>query len=143
MEYFWYILASVLAGVGTGLVGLSAATVMVPILIVLCPSFAGETGAYQATAIALTSDIVKLPLADPKKTWEGSAAMVLMSAAVGTAAMLLLTAMPWQRCLLYALLASIPGAYTELITPGGNDTVTVPVVNAAVLLTLHFLLDSR
>lgn len=44
MEYFWYILASVLAGVGTGLVGLSAATVMVPILIVLCPSFAGETG---------------------------------------------------------------------------------------------------
>ena len=46
MEYFWYILASVLAGVGTGLVGLSAATVMVPILIVLCPPFAGETGAY-------------------------------------------------------------------------------------------------
>lgn len=58
IEYFWYILASVLAGVGTGLVGLSAATVMVPILIVLCPSFAGETGAYQATAIALASDIL-------------------------------------------------------------------------------------
>lgn len=58
MEYLWYILASVLAGVGTGLVGLSAATVMVPILIVLCPSFAGETGAYQATAIALASDIL-------------------------------------------------------------------------------------
>ena len=53
LECFWYILASVLAGVGTGLVGLSAATVMVPILIVLCPSFAGETGVYQATAIAL------------------------------------------------------------------------------------------
>ena len=31
---------------------------MVPILIVLCPSFAGETGAYQATAIALASDIL-------------------------------------------------------------------------------------
>ena len=58
LEYFWYILASVLAGVGTGLVGLSAATVMVPILIVLCPSFAEETGAYQATAIALASDIL-------------------------------------------------------------------------------------
>lgn len=58
IEYFWYILASVLAGVGTGLVGLSAATVMVPILIVLCPSFAGETGPYQATAIALSSDIL-------------------------------------------------------------------------------------
>ncbi len=58
MEYVWYILASALAGVGTGLVGLSAATVMVPMLIVLCPSFAGETGAYQATAIALASDIL-------------------------------------------------------------------------------------
>ena len=57
-EVFWYIIAATLAGVGTGLVGLSAATAMVPILIVLCPSFAGETGAYQATAIALASDIL-------------------------------------------------------------------------------------
>ena len=58
MEYFWYILAALGAGIGTGLAGLSAATVMVPILIVLCPSFGGETGAYQATAIALASDIL-------------------------------------------------------------------------------------
>ncbi|MBQ8954444.1 MAG: TSUP family transporter [Clostridia bacterium] len=58
MEWLWYILAALGAGVGTGLAGLSAATVMVPILIVLCPSFAGETSAYQATAIALASDIL-------------------------------------------------------------------------------------
>ena len=58
MEYIWYIIAALGAGIGTGLVGLSAATVMVPILIVLCPSFSGETGAYQATAIALASDIL-------------------------------------------------------------------------------------
>ncbi len=58
MEYIWYILAAVGAGIGTGLAGLSAATVMVPILIVLCPAFAGEYGAYQATAIALASDIL-------------------------------------------------------------------------------------
>ena len=58
MEWFWLILASIGAGVGTGLAGLSAATVMVPMLIVLCPSFAGETGAYQATAVALASDIL-------------------------------------------------------------------------------------
>ena len=58
MEWIWYILAALGAGIGTGLAGLSAATVMVPILIVLCPSFAGETGAYQATAIALVSDIL-------------------------------------------------------------------------------------
>ncbi len=58
MEWVWYITASLGAGIGTGLAGLSAATVMVPILIVLCPSFSGETGAYQATAIALASDIL-------------------------------------------------------------------------------------
>lgn len=58
LEWFWYIIAALGAGIGTGLAGLSAATVMVPILIVLCPSFSGETGAYQATAIALASDIL-------------------------------------------------------------------------------------
>lgn len=58
MEYFWYVVAALGAGVGTGLAGLSAATVMVPILLVLCPSFSGETGAYQTTAIALASDIL-------------------------------------------------------------------------------------
>ena len=58
MEWMWYIIAALGAGIGTGLAGLSAATVMVPILIVLCPSFGGETGAYQATAIALASDIL-------------------------------------------------------------------------------------
>lgn len=58
LEYIWCFIAAALAGIGTGLAGLSAATVMVPVLIVLCPSFAGETGAYQATAIALASDIL-------------------------------------------------------------------------------------
>lgn len=51
-------LAAALAGIGTGLVGLSAATAMVPLLIVLCPAFGGEHGAYMATAIALASDIL-------------------------------------------------------------------------------------
>ena len=57
-EYFVVILAAALAGIGTGLVGLSAATAMVPLMIVLCPTFQGEHGAYMATAIALASDIL-------------------------------------------------------------------------------------
>ena len=57
-EYLVVTLAAALAGVGTGLVGLSAATAMVPLLIVLCPTFGGEHGAYMATAIALASDIL-------------------------------------------------------------------------------------
>lgn len=58
MEYFIVIIAAMLAGIGTGLVGLSAATAMVPIMIVLCPTFGGEHGAYMATAIALASDVL-------------------------------------------------------------------------------------
>ena len=57
-EYIVVTIASALAGIGTGLVGLSAATVMVPLLIVLCPTFGGEHGAYMATAIALASDVL-------------------------------------------------------------------------------------
>ena len=57
-EYLVVTLASALAGIGTGLVGLSAATAMVPLMIVLCPTFGGEHGAYMATAIALASDIL-------------------------------------------------------------------------------------
>ena len=58
MEWIVCIFAAALAGIGTGLVGLSAATAMVPLLIVLCPTFQGEHGAYMATAIALASDIL-------------------------------------------------------------------------------------
>ena len=82
---------------------------------------------------------VTLSLADPKKTWEGSAAMAGVSALVGSASILVMTNMPWYQCLLFALAAAIAGAYTELISKGGSDTVTVPVVNASVLLALHFV----
>ena len=79
---------------------------------------------------------VDLPLADPKKTWEGSTAMAGVSALVGTISMVMVTDMPWYQCLLFAMAAAIPGAYTELISRDGNDTVTVPVVNAVILLAL-------
>ena len=59
LEYIWCFIAAALAGIGTGLAGLSAATVMVPILIVLCPSFSGETGAYQATAVSIDDIVVR------------------------------------------------------------------------------------
>lgn len=57
-EYLIVSAASALAGIGTGLAGLSAATAMVPLLIVLCPTFGGAHGAFMATAIALASDIL-------------------------------------------------------------------------------------
>ena len=42
MEYVWYVIAALGAGIGTGLAGLSAATVMVSILMILCPLLFGE-----------------------------------------------------------------------------------------------------
>ena len=57
-EFVVVVIAAILAGIGTGLVGLSAATIMIPLLIVLCPSFQSEHGVYMAGAIALASDIL-------------------------------------------------------------------------------------
>ena len=80
-----------------------------------------------------------LPLADPKKTWEGSVAMAAVSTVVGTAVMLVLTSIPWYCCLLTALTASLFGAYTELISRNGDDTITVPVINVTVILLLQLV----
>jgi len=88
LEWFWLVVAAIGAGVGTGLAGLSAATLMVPILIVLCPSFEGEKGTYQATAIALASDILGSAVAtrtyakhkniDLKRGWVVMACILIM-----------------------------------------------------------------
>ena len=83
---------------------------------------------------------VTLPFADIKKTWEGSASMAAVSAAVGFITMLIMTANPWYLCLLNTAVTSVFGAYTELVSRSGNDTVTVPVVNTVVLLLFHFTL---
>ena len=58
MEYLIIVIASLLAGVSTGLLGLSVATVMVPLLVTFCPTFQGEHGAFMAIGIALASDVL-------------------------------------------------------------------------------------
>ena len=83
---------------------------------------------------------VTLPFADPEKTWEGSGSMAAVSTAVGFITMAVMTADPWYLCLLGAAVASVFGAYTELVSRNGNDTVTVPVVNTAILLLFRFAL---
>ena len=77
---------------------------------------------------------VSLPFADPKKTWEGSGSMAAVSTAVGFITMVIMTASPWYLNLLSAAVASLFGAYTELVSRNGSDTATVPVVNAVILL---------
>ena len=82
---------------------------------------------------------VSLPFADPKKTWEGSGGMAAVSTVAGFVSMLVMTAIPWYLCLPGAFAASLFGAYTELVTRNGNDTVTVPVANTVILLLFHFV----
>lgn len=95
-EYIVVAIASALAGIGTGLVGLSAATAMVPLMIVLCPTFGGEHGAYMATAIALASDVLgsavttgvyaKNKKIDLKHGWLMAACIICMCAVGSVAA---------------------------------------------------------
>ncbi len=58
IEYLWITAASLISGAALGLVGLSNATVLVPVLVVLCPSFSTGSGTYAAITIALASDII-------------------------------------------------------------------------------------
>ena len=75
-----------------------------------------------------------LPLADPAKTWEGSGAMCAVSFAVGTVLLLAFVTAGVAGCAVRAAVAAVVGAYVELITCKGYDTVTVPFAIAATLL---------
>lgn len=77
-----------------------------------------------------------MPLADPHKTWEGSGAMWAVAALVGTVALMVLGGLPLGAALLRALVTGLVGAYVELITKRGYDTITVPVAQATLLLAL-------
>lgn len=63
--------------------------------------------------------------------------MAGVSTLVGAVPMSIRKDMPWYQCLLLALATAIPGAYTELISKNGFYTLTVPLINAVVLLGLH------
>lgn len=82
---------------------------------------------------------VSIPGADPKKTWEGSLAMVAVSFTAGIICLAFVTELAWYRLIAAALITSAAGAFTELLSHGGNDTVTVPVVDTLFLALLVLL----
>jgi hypothetical protein len=59
--------------------------------------------------------------------------MFVVSCVIGWA-VLLMAGTPLVGSLARAALTSVAGAYVELITKRGYDTVTVPLANACVLL---------
>lgn len=76
-----------------------------------------------------------LPFADAHKTWEGAAAMFVVSFVVGAALLALGVPDFGVDKLWLPLLASVVGAYVEVVTHSGYDTVTCPVAIAAALAT--------
>ena len=77
---------------------------------------------------------IKLPLADKKKSWEGTLSFMVLSLVFGTIVLMLFGRIAFAKAILAAFITSVFGSYTELITKGGYDTVTVPLVNAVILL---------
>ena len=69
-----------------------------------------------------------------KKSWEGSAAMLVFSFAGGFCLLLWGQRLPWPRALWSSATAAALGTLTELFTPGEWDTLTVPLVVAGALL---------
>ena len=79
---------------------------------------------------------VRCRFTDGKKSWEGSFAMLLASFAVGFLVLTLTQKTGLPRALLSAGIGALIGTVTELFSPSEYDTVTVPAMILAVLLTL-------
>ena len=79
---------------------------------------------------------IKLPFADPKKSWEGSVAMLLSGVISVLTVLLVRGGLGFGSCLLIAVIAATVTTYVELCTKGGLDTITCPAVAMAVILPL-------
>ena len=79
---------------------------------------------------------IKLPFADSRKSWEGSAAMFLSAVLSVLIVLLVRSGLGFGACLLISLLAATATTYVELITKDGLDTITCPAVAMAVIIPL-------
>ena len=73
-----------------------------------------------------------------QKSWEGTAAMLLVSFICGLAVFMLYCRFPFGKAILPALAGAVIGAAAELFSPSEYDTMTVPAAILAVLLLLPF-----
>ena len=79
---------------------------------------------------------IKLPLADPRKSWEGSAAMFLSVVISVLTVLIVRGGLGFGACLLISVVAATATTYMELISKGGLDTITCPISAMAVILPL-------
>lgn len=83
---------------------------------------------------------VRLPLADPNKSWEGSAAMAASGLLAAFLTLLVCSPFGAGLCLALALPAALLAAYVELISHNGSDTASVASAVAVLLAVLTSLL---
>lgn len=83
---------------------------------------------------------IKLPLADPRKSWEGSAAMFVCAVLSVLTVLLVRGGLGLGACLFISLVAATATTYVELITKGGLDTITCPAAAMAVIIPLTKIL---
>ncbi|MBR1586399.1 MAG: hypothetical protein IJ662_12735 [Clostridia bacterium] len=126
MEWIWYILASLGAGVGTGLAGLSAAILM----------WGMGDAAAALVGIPFGKHKAAFPPVNGKKSWEGTGAMLIASFLAGFFLLHFSSGYPSAMILPGVWVGAIVGAGTELLSPSDWDTVTVPVAILIVLLLL-------
>jgi dolichol kinase len=74
--------------------------------------------------------VLRFKHVDHKKSWEGTAAMSVVAFVFGLASLMVVGNVPLVNCLPAIVIAAPLAAITELITKGGYDTVTVPLVSA-------------
>ncbi len=90
--------------------------------------------------IPLGKHKVHLKGTDGKKSWEGSAAMLVTSLLSGFFVLFSGRSMPLGPAILSAAISALFGTVTELFTPSEYDTITVPTVTAAVLIIMETVL---
>jgi dolichol kinase len=107
----------------------------IAVVSVLMWGFGDATAAI--IGIRFGTHIVPWKISDGKKTWEGTAGMFLVSAFVGCVTLIPLRASAFGYCIFASLLSGAVGAFTELVSKNGLDTVTVPAILVAALLLLR------
>ena len=84
--------------------------------------------------------VVKLPIADGKKTWEGTCAMFLSALICGFGIFTVLKGVSPALAFSVCVPTAAISALVELASKDGNDTVWVPLVTVAALALFHMLL---
>jgi dolichol kinase len=92
--------------------------------------------AAAVVGIRFGKHVIPWKISDGKKTYEGTAAMFGVSAIVGIVALILLTGNSVIYCIIAAIICGLVGAFTELVSKNGMDTMTVPAVLVFMLLVM-------